>query len=325
VFVPEYSITTETLRNISNIEYARSIIENTVILPHWQKQLEKEAKIRIVKNSCNDSAETVKAYIDGLERTSRQEIKNMVEAFRLVEDFPITNELDETDLKKIHKVVSQNLLPPAKCGVYRSVQSLVKTHPEEILAKITELIDWYNSLDARQTHPILSAGILKSQIDNIEPFEKTNLPVANITTYLVLKMNGYAIKNFFCLEEYYALNKTGYKKACESVRQNHDDLTAWLEFFTEGFAHELLVLKEKILLLARDTKLAKVSGRIDLTTRQERIVEYLQDYGVLTNHTFALLFPNVSEDSILRDIKTLLSAGVIAKKGKTKSSRYELR
>jgi predicted HTH transcriptional regulator len=72
------------------------------------------------------------------------------------------------------------------------------------------------------------------------------------------------------------------------------------------------------------TKIAKVSGHTKLSPRQQKIVEYMQDYGSLFNRDFSKIFPEVSEDSVLRDLKTLIAAHIIEKVGSTKSSRYEL-
>jgi len=44
----------------------------------------------------------------------------------------------------------------------------------------------------------------------------------------------------------------------------------------------------------------------------------------MQNKDFPKLFPGVSEDSILRDIKVLLNQGIVVKTGSTKSSMYEL-
>jgi hypothetical protein len=41
MFIPELTITPKILRNISAFEYAKAVIENTVILPTWEKQLQK--------------------------------------------------------------------------------------------------------------------------------------------------------------------------------------------------------------------------------------------------------------------------------------------
>jgi len=51
----------------------------------------------------------------------------------------------------------------------------------------------------------------------------------------------------------------------------------------------------------------------------------LQDYGMIQNKDFPNLFPNISEDTVLRELKKLLEKDLIVKKGKTKSSRYELK
>jgi DeoR/GlpR family transcriptional regulator of sugar metabolism len=62
-----------------------------------------------------------------------------------------------------------------------------------------------------------------------------------------------------------------------------------------------------------------------VSERQERIIEYLQDYGMLQNKDFPRIFPNISEDTVLRDLKVLIDMGIIQKTGSTKSSRYVLR
>jgi len=78
------------------------------------------------------------------------------------------------------------------------------------------------------------------------------------------------------------------------------------------------------LLLSKDTKISQASGSANLTERQEIIVEYLQDYGKIQNKDFGIILPDVSEDSVLRDLKALMDKDIVVKKGKTKSSRYEL-
>ena len=107
--------------------------------------------------------------------------------------------------------------------------------------------------------------------------------------------------------------------------EEEGDFTTWLEYFSEGMAAQVATTAEKAKLFAKDTKLAKASGRIYLTPRQERIVEYLQDYGILQNKQFPTLFPYISEDSVLRDLKKLIDSGIVVKRGSTKLSRYELR
>ena len=53
-----------------------------------------------------------------------------------------------------------------------------------------------------------------------------------------------------------------------------------------------------------------------------RIVEYLTDTGSGVMKDLKTVLPMVSEDTILRDMKALLSHGIIKKEGTTKASRY---
>ena len=318
MYLPEFTITNPILKNISGIEYARSIIENTRILPNWEKQLEKDTQIRCALNSLkiigqDASVESIKKFIDKLNTSPSKEAGSILALIKAVianETFPENFEFD--DIKNIG-------------GAFRSKRNTLGINPEEILAEIESMIDWFNTLEAKETHPVILSGILKARIENTVPFENMNSIASNFLALLILKKNGYSFRNYICLEEYYTQNPGKYDQAIKSVWENRGDLTVWLEYFTDGLAHEISIIKEKIIILAKDTKLAKVSGRLYLNQRQEKIVEHLQDYGIMQNNEFSKMFPGVSEDSILRDLKTLMDKKIIVKSGKTKSSRYELR
>jgi DeoR/GlpR family transcriptional regulator of sugar metabolism len=85
------------------------------------------------------------------------------------------------------------------------------------------------------------------------------------------------------------------------------------------------ILKDKYNLLKEQSKQAQIPDIEKLTARQQRIYQYLLDYKFLQNSQFMLLFPEISEDSILRDLKVLIDKNLIIKSGKTKSSKYELK
>ncbi len=323
MYVPEYTITKEILNNIALIEYGKGIIENTTILPNWEKQLEKEATKRIIQSTLeienyNISAEVVKKFVDGISATKDPALNGLKDALEKIAKISFSREFEEDDIKDINKALT-------KSGRYRSKKELNGANPEEILAKMVELMDWYFSLDAKDTHPVILAGILKTNLEAILPFDSMNRATADLSVLLVLKTSGYGIKDYIAPHEYHKNTLIEYRIAYESIEKSDDDLTDWLEYFTEGMANEVTKIKEQILLLARDTKVAKVSGRAQLTDRQERVIEFIQDYGLMQNKDFPKIFPNVSEDTVLRDIKVLMTEGIIVKKGKTKSSRYELK
>lgn len=327
MFVPEYSITSEVLNNISAIEYGKALIESTTILPHWKDQLKKESKIKTIKNSLEVDGtvietETIKKYVDEISDKTPQVIKNFDDALTKSKEIAQQNELDEDKLKQINNILTDGVDEITAQPKYRSTKTVIAVDPEQILAEIVKLFDWYNSLDAKQTHPILLAGILHGQLNKIQPFTNYNFSTATVAARVCLKTTNYFVKDYLAFEEFFNQNKKMYSDAIATIID--DDFTAWLEYYTGAIAREVSNQKEKMVLLEKDTKVAKASGRVKLSSRQEKIVTYLQDYGLLQNKDFEKLFPNISEDTVLRELKELIKKGIVVKKGKTKASRYEL-
>lgn len=330
MFVPEYTITPGILQNIANIEYNRSYIENTVILPNFTDKLEKEAMLDYIVHSYKFygekiNPEHIKKSLNMLDETKNSKVKNLMESLVLTEEISSTYELEENNLKEIHQIVARDLISRWQAGKYRSAKLLNKTDPEEILAEMTELLDWYNGLDAMDTSAVIVSGILKGQLETIFPFEQLNFIVANLASRVILYHKNYQMSRYIFMESYYNQSKKDYEYNLLSILNEEGDFTTWLEYYTEGLSTQVATVAEKVKLYAKDTKLAKVSGRVYFTKRQEKIIEYLQDYGLLQNKQFSSLFPKISEDTVLRDLKKLIDASVVVKRGSTKLSRYELR
>ena len=87
---------------------------------------------------------------------------------------------------------------------------------------------------------------------------------------------------------------------------------------------ELSKIKEKVEKISVDGKLRqKLGGKpLMLTDRQLKIIEYIQETGFLQNQAFEELFPMVSEETILNELKGLLQNGIIKKQGVTKGAKY---
>lgn len=328
VFIPEYTITSKTLKNIANAEYAKAIIENTAVLPNMEKQLIKDTKVRRITNSLlltkvNIHEKEIKKYIDGIAKPTNQHVANINNCLNYINENIRIIEIDEEFLKNLHKMISAGILSENKQGTYRSNQIAGKTDPEILLAQIVEIFDWYQSIDSKSTHPIIISALLKAHLENLAVFDELNSTVLNMLIYTLLATSGYNLKNYICLEEYFVKTKPEYNKLLANLSDN--EFTEWIEYFTQGFASEAMNAKERVLLMEKDTKIAKVSGRTKLTPRQQRVLEYLQDYGSLRNADFTTIFPDISEDSVLRDLKVLILQSLVVKTGSTKSSRYELR
>jgi hypothetical protein len=330
MFLPEFTITTKVLNNIAKAEYARAVVENTTILPTWQAQLAKDAKTDTVfagiqTENINLGYEVVKKYVYGLtSKTDIPQLTDFVETYNNALELAVNKDLQEQDIKFLARAIQNSSVPRSKQIGYRSITIPNRIRPEEVLAELTEFIDWLNTREAREEHPIVVAAITKFTILNISPIEQYNHWLSSLLCKLVLTSRTYSFKNWLSLEDVFFKDRDEIEVLTDEVGVN-SDYTQILEYFSDQLADRAMNLGEQVKLLAKDTKIAKVSGRAKLSERQQNILAYLQDYGILQNKDFTALFPKISEDSVLRDLKALLDAGLIVKSGSTKSSRYELK
>jgi predicted HTH transcriptional regulator len=74
-------------------------------------------------------------------------------------------------------------------------------------------------------------------------------------------------------------------------------------------------------------KIKKTLGgqQLTLSERQIKIMEFIQENGFLQNKSFFELFPMISEDTVLRELKDLIKKGIVKKDGTTKGVRYILK
>jgi Fic family protein len=158
----------------------------------------------------------------------------------------------------------------------------------------------------------------------IHPFLDGNGRVARAIATLILYQDDYDIRKFFSLEEYFDKDAASYYEALQSVEKNEGDLSRWLEYFTLGLSIELSKIRERVESISVDAKIKEKLGgsAIMLSPRQLKIIEYIQKVGYLQNQAFEQLFPMVSEDTVLNEIKSLVETGIIKKHGVTKGARY---
>ncbi len=344
MYRPNYSINNRVLKNIGVIEGAREVIMNAPLVPAWEKKFRDEAILRTVHygthiegNELNISEAA--QVLEGKEIVGRdrdvQEVINYRQVLNFIDGF--ASQIDENVIKTIHRLTTDKILQMGECGQYRTKQVVVKNSSTqeivfrpppaiEIPYQIENFLEWLVS--EKDAHPVLKAGITHYELVRIHPFLDGNGRVARAVATLVLFSDGYDIKKFFSLEEHYDQDAQGYYDALQSVKEEKgSDLTEWLMYFTEGLAIELNRIKEKVQSLSVDLKLKeKIGGvQIALTERQMKIIDYIQKVGFLQNKQFAELFPMISEDTILRDLKDLLEKSIIKKEGSTKAARYVIR
>lgn len=355
MYAPQYTINHQILKYIGIIEASREVILNAPLLPAWERKFKEDALVRQIHHGThlegNELNITEAAQVvAGQEVIGRprdiQEVINFRNVLEYIghltspegaaaegKSYEVTQDL----ILKLHKLTTDRILPPEKTGIFRTTQVVIKNSETgevsfrpppavEVPFLIEALLEWLNK-DAFNIHPVLTSGIVHYELARIHPFVDGNGRVARGVATLVLYRAGYDIRRFFSLEEYYDKNAHGYYKALQSVASHNGDLTDWLVYFTEGLAIELTRIKEKIKKLSIDVHMKERMGgkQMYLTERQIKIIEHIQGAGFLQNQSFPTLFPMVSEDTILRELKEMIDNGIIVKVGKTKGARYVLK
>ncbi len=344
MFEPKFTITNKILKNIGSIEASKEIIDHAPLLPYYEKEFQKDALVRSVHfgthiegNELNfTEAEKV---LEGKDIPARdrdiQEVINYRKVMEFIGHLGKEEKLriNEQLIKEIHKLTVEKILPQEQCGELRKTQVVVKNSvtgevsfkPPLAVAvpfQIKDLIDFLNS--SQDLHPVLKSAISHYELVRIHPFIDGNGRVARALSTLILFMEGYDIRRFFSLEEYFDSDAGAYYGALQSVTENEGDLTGWLEYFSLGLSIELSKIRRRVENISIDAKLKeKLGGKpLLLSDRQLRIIEYIQKTGYLQNQAFGQLFPMVSEDTILNELKSLVKSGIIRKHGVTKGAKY---
>jgi Fic family protein len=343
MFKPKYSITPNVLNNLIKTAEAKAVIDNAYLVPKWEVALRREALIKNAHASTSIegnplSLEQVSELAMGRDimatRKAKAEVLNYL---KVLEDLPGLAEdgITEKVILKIHRLLTKDVLEnPDDSGVYRNRQVIIGNRltgvitfrppdTKEVPILMKEFVKWLNSKDASETNPLLTAGISHYEFVRIHPFIDGNGRAARALASLILYLRGFDTKRFFALDDYYDSDRPSYYKALQSVDSKTLDITEWLEYFAYGVALQIEKVKERVLSLSRDLKRKQLKGQIALTERQMKIVERINNHGYITNKTIREMF-KLSDEGALKEIKKLLSLGVIRSEGRGRNIRYLL-
>lgn len=358
MFTPRYTITNKILKRIGIIDASREVILNSSLIPAWEMKFRKEALERTVHHGTHLegnrlSLEEARDILDGREVMAKerdiQEVLNYRNAIRFIDDIVAKigpgrpYALTVETIFEIHRLSVDKIVHPEKTGKFRTRQVVVKnsqtgqvayTPPPAVEAPylVEDLINWVNSEDSKEVHPVLKAGIVHYELSRIYPFVEGNGRMARATALLVMFLEGYGIRRLFSPEEYFDSDPMSYyltlqRVSNQQVLDTHErDLTPWLEYFVEGMALETQGVKERVRRISVDSRVKdKLGEQVELNERQMLIMEYLHRHKSMQNKDFRKVFPEYSDDTVLREIRFLTQRGLIQKLGGTKKATYVLR
>lgn len=349
MYSPKFVISNKILKNIGSIEASREIVMNAPLVPSFAKQFQSDAIVRTIHHGTHIEGNDLTLYqtkkiLEGAEVYGRardiQEIINYRNVMQLLDELAAKRGGYELDmLKDIHRVTVDRIIVPEKVGVFRSTEVVIKEEgtgkvifqpppSHEVPFLLEEFFEWLNDATAREIHPILRSGIAHYILVAIHPFVEGNGRTVRAFSTLVLMREGYDTKKFFALEEHFDADPASYYESLSMVDRQSPNLgnrevTPWLEYFTGVVAIEFEKIKDKVRKLSVDSRLkVKFGEQVALTERQMRLIEYISDQGSGGMAELKKVLSMVSEDTILRELKDLLTKGILKKQGSTKASKY---
>jgi len=343
MYQPKFSFTNRIVKNLTFIAESRAYIINASLVPEWEVSLRRDAILRSAHSSTAIEGnpltlEDVSALAEGREvmarRKDRQEVLNYLEALEKVPYSSSREPLALEDLLEIHNLVTKNTLNnPNDEGVLRNRQvrvvnglgETVFMPPEtaEVPRLMENFLEWFNSPEMKEIDSVIASGLTHYEMVRIHPFIDGNGRTARIMATLVLYKNGFDLKRFFALDDYYDHDRPSYYAALQTVDPETIDVTEWLEYFTDGVANSIKTVKEKVLGLSKDIKILKERGQIALNERQMKIVEWIVREGKITNRDIQRMF-GISNTSAKREIAKLRELEVIELKGEGRNVHYVL-
>lgn len=181
---------------------------------------------------------------------------------------------------------------------------------------------WEKFLQYLQTgsdHPIIQAGIAQINLSVLSPVPEDDGRTSRLVGLLFLYKYGYDLRGSIELEEFFKRNIADYNRIQASIKDTQN-LTAWLEFYTEAVKSQISRILSKI-----------NSGQIPntvsanfwkLNDRQKQILALLEQPNIsITNKKAQKLF-RVSQITSSRDLAKLTSLGFLFSHGKGRSVFY---
>lgn len=358
MYIPKYTITTQILKDIGTIEVSKEIIENAPLVPAYVAKFKGEAKYKAVRYGTalegNDLTDNeARLIVDqnivsiaeaedlGVLARPRdvQEVINYRNVVEFLDEARKSSEYSPEVMNQIHTLVMERIIGREHVGVIRTTQVVLKNsvtgqvafrppNADLVAPLLADFFAWLNSEVGRGEHPVLRAAVTHYALTAIHPYVEGNGRTARAMATLVLLTEGYDIKRFFALEEYFDQHAAEYFGALNEVSGqdediNNRDMTEWLQVFCRALSLELDRIKTKVAELAADIKMKQKTGKqVSLSERQMKIVEFLHTNGQIGMNEARSVLRMVSEDTILRDLKYLMGKGVIVKKGSTKAAIY---
>lgn len=327
----------------------REVIEQAKLIPKWELKLRKEARIHNAHSSTSIEGNnlTLGQVADLAENKDitatakdKDEVLNYLKVLDSIPEYADKKIIDVKLFLKIHETLTFGTLRYQKyCGVlrdravfigkrifdgtrFKEVVEYMPSKHKDVPRLVSEFLDWLNSNKIKEINPVILAGIVHYEIARIHPFIDGNGRTARLMASLVLYKSGFDHRRFFALDDFYDENRAAYYAALKTAQTDKGDITKWLEYFTDGVLYSIDKVKDFIKKIGLSPKIED-EERIELTQKQIKILERIQEKGKVSNKELRDMF-GITRQAMLKEISKLIDAKLIVLVGKGRNAYYKI-
>jgi Fic family protein len=358
VLIDRFELTQPATGAIERIENARSLLDRHLAEPEqWHGVIRRQVLASVVHFSTaiegnvltRDQVESIIAG-EAIEapHKDKTEALNYFRAMRWAQtrsQDPSWHLTHETILT-LHFMVGTELGKGYEpLGQYRPGQNTVQDRstgepiywpprPADVPALMSEFVEWVERRSDSSMNPYVLNALAHLNFVALHPFNDGNGRVCRLLCSLLMMRQGYKAQAFWSLEEYFGRHAVRYGNLLRDTlgpRWMPDRVvaTAWVEWYLDAIATQ--VTEASALLEHSMATFTAVLAGVRFTVSQaleshsiQRLVVpvWLAATGGSVTRRQLIRYADVTEETLSRDLRRLVSLGLLAPRGKGRGSHY---
>jgi Fic family protein len=181
---------------------------------------------------------------------------------------------------------------------------------DRLESEMEVFIRWFN--EPASVDPVLKAGIAHFWFVTIHPFEDGNGRTARAIADMALARADGTKERFYSMSSQIAAERKEYYQELEIAQRGGLDITRWLAWFLDCLGRAIDGADHTLATVLHKAKVWQRANRQPVNERQRLVINRLLNgfQGFLTTSKYAKI-AKCSSDTALRDIRELLSRGIL--------------
>ena len=196
--------------------------------------------------------------------------------------------------------------------------------PAKVQNYMDQFLEWFNN--GNNADPVLKAAIAHFWFIIIHPFDDGNGRIARAISDLMLARSDGSHQRFYSLSNQMLIERKDYYNLLQKEQYSDGDITKWLDWFLNCLYRALKASEKLLDRVFIKTNFWEKHKETELNSRQRLMINKLLDGidGKLKTSKWAKI-TRCSQDTALRDIKDLISKGILRQEDSGgRSTNYEI-